>query len=93
MSRRDTSVDFEALRAERNRQHREWVDQMRDQGWQVSLCSINDEKACYCACATGGPCEHAWDGEPYDSPITGAWSTTCSKCGELSYSHSLRTGP
>lgn len=56
-----------------------------------SLFSSHNEHACYCACGTGGPCEHDWDGEPYEADSL--WTTTCSKCGTTAFSHSMRTAP
>lgn len=84
--------DFEALRAERNAALDKFREEMAAQGWTVSGCAQHDKDACYCACPLG-PCEHKWDGEPFESEAMGLWSTTCSRCGELSYSHSLRTAP
>lgn len=81
--------DFEALRAERNASARKAIEKLRADGWEVSLCSLHDENACYCDCANGGPCEHSWDGDPYESG-DGAWSATCSRCGMTAISHSLR---
>lgn len=82
--------DFEALRAERNAKHAELVQRLAGEGWNASGCMHNDPNACYCACPDG-PCEHKWDGAPYQDDQM--WSTTCSRCGILSYSHSLRVMP
>lgn len=86
--------DFEKLRAERNAAYVAWADDMRKQGWQVSS-RLSDAQvnACYCACGMGGPCEHQWNGEPYESADGSVWSATCSRCGMTSMSHSLRTAP
>ena len=86
--------DFDALRGERNAEFKAWIEKMRAEGWSVeSLCARHDHNACYCACGNGGPCEHDWTGEPYEAEDGAMWSAACSKCGELAYSHSLRTGP
>jgi hypothetical protein len=83
--------DFEALRARRNAAANEWAEKMKEQGWDVA--HALDPDACYCACGTSGPCEHQWNGEPYESADGSVWSTTCSHCGMTAISHSLRTGP
>lgn len=86
--------DFDTLRAERNAKFAETVAKLRAEGWSVdSLCARHDPNACYCACGCGGPCEHDWDGVPYESEADGMWSATCSKCGELAYNHSMRVLP
>ena len=87
-----TEPDFEALRAERNARTAEWLEKMRKEGWEISgACALSDPKACYCACGSGGPCEHKFDGEPYESE--GLWTTTCSRCGITAFSHSMRNCP
>lgn len=83
--------DFDALRAERNAKHEAWVKQMQSEGWQIA--SHYDRYACYCACGNGGPCEHKFDGEPYESKDGSLWSATCSRCGMTAYSHSMRFMP
>lgn len=85
--------DFEALRAERNASVMRIVKKQADE-WGVPVESLQttfDPKACYCACASGGPCEHKWDGEPWESD--GAWSVTCSRCGCTAMGHDMRVGP
>ena len=55
---------------------------------------------CYCACPDG-PCQHLWDGpnipigleEGEDESQAHGWSSTCSKCGADSFSHSMRCAP
>lgn len=86
--------DFEALRAKRNAAVLDRHQKMADE-WGVSLQSLRSNfnpSACYCACGTGGPCEHKWDGEGYESG-DGCWSATCSRCGCTAISHSMRTAP
>jgi len=86
--------DFEALRAERNTARDAWVEKMRAEGWELaSFCTNNANDACYCACGSGGPCEHTWDGQPYQSQDGSMYSTTCSRCGMTAMSHSLRNCP
>jgi hypothetical protein len=87
--------DFEALRAKRNaavlEHHRRLAEEY---GIPLqSLLSNFNPAACYCACASGGPCEHKWDGEPWESEDGCAWSTTCSRCGCTSVSHDMRNLP
>ena len=88
-----TDHDFEALRAERNAKRRAWEAKMRAEGWEVAKCNLRADSACYCACGTGGPCEHDWDGKPYESDDGCTWSATCSRCGITAMSHSLRNCP
>lgn len=88
-----TGHDFEALRAERNAAIDAFAEKMRADGWEVSKCALRDKEACYCACGTGGPCEHDWDGKPYESEDGCMWSATCSICGMTAMSHSLRNCP
>lgn len=49
--------------------------------------------ACSCACATGGPCEHKWDGNGVEFNGGRGWSRTCSRCGCTAMSHDLRVMP
>lgn len=47
---------------------------------------------CKCECATGGPCEHRWDGEWVEEARDGGGgmaSSSCSRCGMLCISHSM----
>lgn len=92
-----SAPDFEALRAARNIEHAAFVEKMKAEGWNISGCMHNDPNACFCNCGyTKGlddpehACEHKWDGEGYEDETLS--STTCSRCGMLSYSHSLRMG-
>lgn len=88
----DTAPDFEALRAKRNEAVMEILHRQADElGVQLESlqCSFNPN-ACYCACGNGGPCEHKWDGEPYESEDGCCWSSTCSRCGTMSMSHDMR---
>lgn len=83
--------DFAALRAARNAERKKFEDEMRKEGWNiVHACAHNIDDACYCACASGGPCEHTWDGAPYESEDGCTYSATCSRCGTTAISHSLR---
>ena len=85
--------DFEALRAHRNEQVQQQIQKLADE-WGTPMQSLRttfDFHACYCACASGGPCEHKWDGEPWESD--GLWTTTCSRCGCTSFSHDMRNAP
>jgi hypothetical protein len=86
-----TLPDFDALRAKRNAAHDAWVQKMQAEGWHAARDYNRD--ACYCACGNGGPCEHNWNGKPYESDDGGTWSSTCSRCGMTAMSHSLRNCP
>lgn len=82
--------DFEALRAERNAARKEFAERMKADGWNVSGCMHNMNDACYCACPNG-PCEHTWDGPAFEGD--NLFSATCSRCGVLSFTHSMRVMP
>jgi hypothetical protein len=87
-----STPDFEALRAERNRQvmdaHKKLAEEM---GVPLqSMRSNFNPAACYCACGTGGPCEHKWDGDEWVSDDGLASSATCSRCGTTAMSHDMR---
>ena len=86
--------DFEALRAQRNAAALEMHQKSADE-YGVPLQSLRsnfDPSACYCACSTGGLCEHKWDGEAWESKDGCGWSATCSRCGTTAMSHSLKVG-
>ena len=85
--------DFDVLRAERNKQIDEFAAKMKDEDWEVSPCSLRSKDACYCACGSGGPCEHDWDGPEYMSEDGCLSSATCSRCGTTAFSHSMRFAP
>lgn len=55
--------------------------------------STFDNNSCYCDCVNGGPCEHTWDGEPWESEDGRSWSATCSRCGMTAMSHDMRVLP
>ena len=88
--------DFDALRAARNRKHDEWVQKFcaEHDFTPESLQTNYNPDACYCACGTGGPCEHKWDGEAYVSEDECLHITTyCSRCGMTAFSHDMRYAP
>lgn len=87
--------DFDALRAARNADAHERLARMATK-LGVPLGELRtsfNPDACYCACGTGGPCEHKWDGGPYESEDGRIWSTTCSRCGMTSVSHDVSCAP
>lgn len=87
--------DFEALRAARNARVAERIRLMAEE-WDMPTTEITstfNPMACYCACADGGPCEHKWDGEGWESADGLGWSATCSRCGMTAMSHDMRNGP
>ena len=84
--------DFAALRAQRNARVRASIQALANE-WGVDVESLKTTfrpTACYCACASGGPCEHKWDGAGWTSDDGCGWSATCSRCGATAISHSLR---
>lgn len=82
--------DFEALRAERNKAHEQFCKELEAEGWKVHQA---DPDRCYCACASGGPCEHDWSGPEYESEDGSLVSATCARCGMTAFSHDLRNAP
>ena len=64
---------------------------------QVTVFSCGpSSETCKCECATGGPCEHQWDG-PWEeiqgeNGVTGG-TATCSKCGLRAIDHDLWVAP
>lgn len=90
----DTTIDFDALRAERNRLALENLRKLADElGCEFGDMQHNfNPHACYCACPNG-PCEHRWDGEGYESDEGRVWSATCSRCGMTAMSHDQRVMP
>ena len=87
--------DFEALRAKRNQEVRKRLEKFAAEiGVDPdAMQSSFNPYSCYCACASGGPCEHKWDGVPYESSDGAVWSRTCSRCGQTAMSHDLRNAP
>jgi hypothetical protein len=88
-----STPDFDALRAERNAAMAAFAEEMRADGWDVSECALRDSDACYCACGSGGPCEHTWNGPEYVSDDGCMSSATCARCGLTAFSHSMRNCP
>lgn len=88
-----SAPDFEALRAERNEAVMQSIARLaKEEGFALAdIRTTFNPNACYCACSSGGPCEHKWDGEPYVAD--GLWSTTCSRCGVTAVSHDMRNAP
>lgn len=87
--------DFVALRAERNAKVQESLQRMASE-FGVPLQSVHTTfnfDACYCACSSGGPCEHAWDGPVWVSEDSRMYSATCSRCGCTAISHDMRSLP
>lgn len=53
-------------------------------------------RECKCECATGGPCEHVWDGPTVSGGTDGGGdfeSATCSKCSMSAIGHAMWVGP
>jgi len=90
-----TEINFEALRIRRNEEVLRSIQKIAEE----LDCPVNGLKttfnpnACYCACTSKGPCEHKWDGEPYESGDGSCWSVTCSRCGMTAMSHDMRVLP
>ena len=84
--------NFDQLRAKRNAAILESHKKLEAE-YGIKLRSNFNPDSCYCACGTGGPCEHKWDGEPWESDDGCAFSVTCSRCGGTAMSHDLRNAP
>lgn len=87
-----SAPDFEALRAERNRKVEERMQQLASElgiSWESAFTTF-DPNACYCACSSGGPCEHIWDGPIWVSEDGCIQSATCSRCGYTAIGHDMR---
>lgn len=86
--------DFESLRAERNAAMERWIDEFCEKHGQDRSQEQTsfDPEACYCACATGGPCEHDFQGWRDFEDGSGG-ERICARCGLGAMSHSLRTAP
>lgn len=86
-----SAPDFADLRARRNAKVQEQIKKLADELGEPlqSMRTRFDPNACYCACGTGGPCEHKWDGEGWESEDGCVWSATCSRCGLTALSHDI----
>lgn len=89
--------DFEVLRQARNAERLAFQTRMSEelnlpmQRLEPSL----ERKVCYCACSSGGPCEHSFDGEKVEIAHVGGWGSSikCSRCGLLELHHTRRLAP
>ncbi len=87
MTDKETNApDFPALRAKRNAELQALV---KEYGGAVHTLFF-DPDACYCACGSGGPCEHQWDGVGWNHGGGSIWTTTCSLCGMSAMDHDSR---
>lgn len=90
-----SAPNFDALRAQRNADFLAWAQKFaEEQGvpLQALRTSFNPD-ACYCACGTGGPCEHDWTGPDWESEDGRTTSVTCARCGSTAMSHDMRYAP
>ena len=94
----DEKPDFEALRKARNEAMWEAAKKLAvEMGWEEGDAPVrvfSDPDDCYCACVSGGPCEHNWQGyHEYETPEGGhVAETVCTRCGMGAMGHSLRVG-
>jgi hypothetical protein len=87
--------DFAALRAQRDAELQAFVQKIADEHG-VPLTAIRMHVrlgGCYCDCASGGPCEHRWDGGWTEFDDGHGGTATCSLCGCSAFSHDLRNAP
>ena len=89
-----TKPDFEALRMLRNEAVRQQLEEVAARhGWdKAHIAHSFNFDACYCACASGGPCEHDFKGWREFADGYGG-ETVCTRCGMGSMAHTLRTAP
>ncbi len=93
-------TDFAKLRAERNAGVTKLIEAAAkklgckpEETWHTF-----DLEACYCACGSGGPCEHKFEGsypifeEEGDSQPVG-YESRCTRCSLGAMSHTLATAP
>lgn len=85
--------DFDDLRRKRDESVERSMQKIADEfGCHVSeLRTTYRPSKCYCACASGGPCEHQWDGDGIE--FDHGWTATCSRCGATAMSHDMRCAP
>lgn len=87
--------DFAALRAKRDAAIEETIRSVCAKwGWDRSKAAVHVSGAggCYCACGTGGPCEHEFSGwREIDGGLGG--EQFCRLCGTGAMSHMLRYAP
>lgn len=89
--------DFAKLRAERNAAMEKSMAEARQ--WFAEKMGISPDEVkvhasrphtddCYCACATGGPCEHEFEGwREFDDGCGG--ETFCKHCGQGAMGHDM----
>ena len=82
-----STPDFEALRAKRNAETEALYTRLEEE-YDMEPLHKPDPNRCFCACSTGGPCEHKWDGKWVEFENGG--SASCSRCGCLAIAHSMR---
>ena len=88
-------TDFEALKEKSRQQLRKAVDDATAEWWdsKPGEVKINDpfKDCCYCDCASGGPCEHEFDGwRDFEDGHGG--EQFCQRCGMGAMGHSMRMG-
>jgi hypothetical protein len=89
--------DFEKMREERNAAIKTMIeDEYKRRGWAMEdVRHTFDFNSCYCACASGGPCEHnfqGWRDHYHENGMVCGGETVCKRCGLGAMSHSLRIG-
>jgi hypothetical protein len=89
-----TKPNFEVLRATRTERMQKLHAKLASElGCKPEELKSNyNPNACYCACSTGGPCEHDWTGPDWESEDGCACSVTCARCGTTAMSHDMRVG-
>lgn len=96
MTARPTDAEFDELKRKRDDGLRELARrvtiEMGGNPDEVSFHAREYASECYCACPDG-PCQHIWNGKEYISEDGCMSSSTCSRCGEVAFYHSLRCAP
>ena len=87
-------IDFEALRKERNDAIVRMLEtERRRMGITGPLQHNFNFNACYCACVSGGPCEHKFEGWRdilNDNGEVCGGETVCTRCNMGAMAHTLR---
>lgn len=96
MSRpRPTDAEFAELKRKRDESLNAAIDKLcAEQGWARDQTHVHVSGAgeCYCDCPDG-PCQHIWNGPNVEFDDGQGVSRTCSRCGEMAFSHSMRFAP
>ncbi len=91
---RPTEPEFTELKRQRDESLQSELSRLfEEKGWDPAKATVhvytNGPADCYCACGTGGPCQHEWNGPWREFEDGCGGETTCSRCGYGSMSHDM----